>query len=124
MEPDFLHKDEYGRVPSYLEDVKREVEEEREFIEHMIEQQELEESGGEAVGRELSEEERQELLSALRERWNEVNRRYQRMSHQTITTSNSTLGQVRLKEGCERELDELEKDIERLSAKGPIMVVD
>jgi hypothetical protein len=31
---------------------------------------------------------------------------------------------VRRKEECERQLNELEKDIERLSAKGPIYVAD
>lgn len=81
-------------------------------------------TAGEPVMRELSEDERGELLAALKEKWDAVNARYQRITHQKISTSTSTLGQVRAKEMCERQLDEIERDIKRLSVAGPIMVVD
>jgi len=72
----------------------------------------------------LPEDEREELLEALKAKWDDVNEEYQKLAHQTISTSNATIGQVRKKEQCERQLDQLEKDIERLSKKGPIFVVD
>lgn len=123
--PDYLHKEDYGRVPAYLAEVKAEIEEERELIEKMIAERDAPASSeGEAVARELSEDERAELLAALKAKWDLVNQRYQKMTHQAISSAKSTIGQVRLKETCERELDQLEKDIERLSVKGPIYVVD
>ncbi len=124
-EPDYLHKEDFGKRPAYLEDIRRELEEEKEHIVGILHQAELAaKGGGETVARELSDEERAELLEALKAKWDSVNARYQKITHQTISTSHSTVGQVRMKEDCERALAQLEKDIERLSVKGPIFVVD
>ncbi|KAA0157941.1 hypothetical protein FNF28_06448 [Cafeteria roenbergensis] len=90
--PDYLHKEDFGRVPEYLE--------------------------------ELGDDEREELLDALKAKWDVVNARYQKMTHLKISTHNSSLGQIRNKEQCEAQMDELERDIARLSVKGPIYVVD
>jgi ribosomal protein L29 len=124
VEPDYRHKEDYGRVPEYLEEVKMEMEDERQMARAHIEEAEMMRAAGEPMMRELSAEEREELLGALKAKWDVVNARYQKMTHQKISTHNSSLGQIRNKEQCERQMDELEKDIARLSVKGPIFVVD
>ena len=50
--------------------------------------------------------------------------RYGLISFKKISTSNSTLGEIRLKQSLEALLTELEADIARLSVKGPIMIVE
>lgn len=122
--PDFLHKEDFGRVPEYLDDVRREVEEEKEMARAQIEHAAMMREADEPLMRELGGEERSELLDALKTKWDVVNRRYQKMTHQKISTHTSSLGQIRAKENCERMMDELEKDIARLSVAGPIYVVD
>ena len=50
--------------------------------------------------------------------------RYGLISFKNISTSNSTLGEIRLKQTLEQSLTSLEEDIKKLSVKGPIMIVD
>ena len=122
--PDYIHKEDYGSVPEYLTAVKDEIEAEREAARAHIEEAEMMRMAGEPLMRELTMEEREDLLSALKEKWDVVNARYQKMTHQKVSSTTATLGQIRSKETCERQLAELEKDINRLSVKGPIYVVD
>lgn len=68
---------------------------------------------------ELSEYERQDLIFALKKKWENVNSKFQKMSHHVII---DTEGQVRRKEKLEKELIQLEADIERLDRNGPIIV--
>ena len=123
--PDWTAKADYGKVPAYLDRVKDEVEAERELIATMLEAQDAEAAAadGPAV-RELSDMEREEMLEGLKAKWDAVNFEYQKITFKDISTSNSTIGQVRAKEECESQLKALERDIQRLSAKGPIYVVD
>ena len=65
----------------------------------------------------------QSVLAALKEKWNEVNKRYQLMTFKRVSSSNSTLGEVRRKEFFERELQQLEDDMKKLS-RGRVVVVD
>jgi hypothetical protein len=120
-EPDYLRKADFGKVPAYLAEVKKELEAEKEFVDQMLAEQDA--VDGPRM-RELSEDERDTLLLQLKEKWGAVNEKYQRMTFKKISTSNSTAGAIRRKEECETMLSQLEKDIERLSAKGPIYVVD
>tara|TARA_Y100000780_G_C13580325_1_gene376468 strand:+ start:125 stop:607 length:483 start_codon:yes stop_codon:yes gene_type:complete len=122
--PDYLHKEDFGRVPEYLEEVKREVEAERDMARAEFEHAAMVRAAGEPLMRELGDDEREELLDALKAKWDVVNARYQKMTHLKISTHNSSLGQIRNKEQCEAQMDELERDIARLSVKGPIYVVD
>jgi hypothetical protein len=122
--PDYMHKEDFGQVPEYLHSVKQEIEDERDAARAYLEEAEMMRKAGEPMMRELSAEEREELLSALKEKWDVVNARYQKMTHQKVSSTTATLGQIRTKEECERQLSELEKDINRLSIKGPIYVVD
>lgn len=74
--------------------------------------------------RELTSGEREELLEALKKKWDSVNKVYQKTTFKNISTSNSTIGEIRFKENCERQLNQVEKDIARLSVRAPIFVVD
>lgn len=77
-DPEAKAKVSYGRVPAYLAKVKEEIEAEREYILHLLDQEQL--AAEAAVGsstRELSEDERGELIDALKTKWDEVNEKYQ-----------------------------------------------
>ena len=50
--------------------------------------------------------------------------RYSVFAHKKISTSNSSVGEIRLKENCERLMTQLESDIKKLSIPGPISVKD
>lgn len=124
---DFLRKPEYGRVPEYLETVRQEVAEERRVIEEMFMQQTESARAASAAAAAaprvapMSDGEREELLGALKGKWDEVNRQYQKMTHMVKL---DTLGKIRRKEQFEKELAQLERDIQLLSQKRPVAVVD
>lgn len=123
-EPDYLRKSDFGKAPAYLSEVKQEIEQEKEFIRTML----AEDAGAgdddyEEV-RELSEEDRAGLIKALKAKWEEVNHAYQLITFKRISSSSSTIGAIRRKEECENQLAQLEKDIAKLEARGPIYVVD
>jgi ribosome recycling factor len=58
----------------------------------------------------LPEDERQELIDGLKKKWEVVHREYQTITHSLIDSH----GLKRKKEGCEAELKQIEKDIEKL----------
>jgi Calmodulin-binding len=125
VEPDWVHKPEYGRTPSYLQRVKSEIEAEHEYIQSLLDQKQMEEEAASGVRmRELTSGEREELIEALKKKWDAVNKVYQKTTFKNISTSNSTIGEIRFKENCEKQLIQVEKDIARLSVKAPIFVVD
>jgi hypothetical protein len=124
-DPDWLRKPEYGAAPSYLARVKGEIEAEHEFIQSMLDQRQMEEEAASGVRmRELTSGEREELLDALKAKWDAVNARYQKTTFKAISTSTSTIGEIRWKERCETQLTQIERDIARLSVRAPIFVVD
>ena len=53
-----------------------------------------------------------------------VLQRYSLFAHKKISTSCSSVGEIRLKENCEALMDKLEKDINRLSIPAPIYISD
>lgn len=121
----WLASQNFGKVPNYLERIKNERESEREYLLNLLDQQQMEaESAHGTHTRELSEDERHELLDALKQKWDAVNSKYQVIAHRKISTSNSTMGEIRWKETCEAQMAQLEADIKRLSVKAPIYVVE
>lgn len=124
-EPDWTAKPDYGKVPEYLDRVKKDIEAEHEYIMSLLDEKQMEEESASGVRmRELTSGEREELIDALKTKWDAVNTAYQRITFKKISTSNSTTGEIRFKEQCESSLAQIEKDIARLSVKAPIFVVD
>lgn len=60
----------------------------------------------------MPENERQDLISALKKKWELVHKEYQTLTHKVKF---DTIGLKNKKEDCERELHQLEKDIEKLT---------
>ena len=115
----YLKKKDYGRVPEYLQHVKKDIEEEKRVIEDYFSDQQS--YSYQQQGELLPDRERQDVLRKLKAKWAHANERYQKITHNTIL---DTIGKVRRKEQCEKELEQLQKDIEKLSTKRPIMIVD
>lgn len=110
---DYMHKPEYGKVPAYLEDVKHQVTKEKEYIRTMM-QRERDDHSHQPKLVLLPEEERLRLVEDLKRKWDEVNKKYQLISHNVVL---DTIGKVKRKEQCEAELSQLEKAIERMSKR-------
>lgn len=117
--PQYLKKEDYGQVPKYLSQVQDEIERENEMIEEFVRQNKNlvdDEDGGRTEL--MDESERQHLVDALKAKWDNTNSKYQKLCHNVVF---DTLGKVRRKETLERELTQLEKDIQMLE-KGPVAV--
>lgn len=115
----YLKKKDYGRVPEYLRHVKADIQEEKRVIDEYFGDQQS--YNNQQQGELLPDRERQDVLRKLKQKWGHANERYQKITHNTIL---DTIGKVRRKEQCEKELEQLQKDIEKLSTKRPIMIVD
>merc|ERR550534_1175591 len=102
---------EYGKVPEYLETVKKEVQDEYNYIKEMDSSKESAHAGDVKL---LPEEDKQNLLQQLKEKWELINHEYQTITH---LVKLDTIGKVRRKERYEADLAQLEKDIEKISKK-------
>jgi len=111
----WLKKKEYGTVPEYITKIQQDIKEEYDYIEKL---QQEEQDARNDVLRELPEEQRDALIEGLKARWEKVNRDYQASTH---LTKLDTLGKVKRKESNEKQLSQLEKDIEKLN-RGKIFV--
>lgn len=60
----------------------------------------------------MSKEEIEELRSALKQKWEHVNKDYQSITH---LGAKAGLGMKKKKEKCERDLAQIEKDLEKLN---------
>jgi len=110
-EPQYTQKADYGKVPAYLSDVKNEISMENEMIQQYLAQENGyggEDNYGDEGGEEMEENERLDLLDALKTKWDSVQCKYQKMCHMVKL---DTIGKVRRKEQMETELSQLEKDI-------------
>eukprot|EP01029_Cantina_marsupialis_P009317 TRINITY_DN2178_c0_g1_i1.p1 TRINITY_DN2178_c0_g1~~TRINITY_DN2178_c0_g1_i1.p1 ORF type:complete len:245 (+),score=77.09 TRINITY_DN2178_c0_g1_i1:61-795(+) len=113
----YTQKADYGKVPDYLCQIKDEVENEKSIMREAMDIQRQAEQPNY-----LPEEERIDLINALKAKWEEVNHRYQQITFKRVSSSNSTVGAIRRKEDCERELAQLEADIAKLSKKNVIVM--
>jgi hypothetical protein len=116
QQPVYLNKVDYGRKPAYLDDVKAEIQREEEMIKQYMSMNDQHNMGDdpEDDSEELSLEELDNLIDALKTKWDKTNANYQRMCHMTHL---DTIGKVNRKESMEKELTQLEKDIEMLESK-------
>lgn len=104
-------KPHFGKVPPYLQKIKKEIADEYDYIRSM---QQEEENSGPAGMRALPEGERLQLIDSLKTKWDEVNGTYQRSSVLSLA-SLDTIGKVKRKEMYEAQLAQIERDIEKLS---------
>ena len=106
---DFLKKKTYGKVPKFLQKIKGEIEDEYQLVREMQLEEENERDRQKFL---LDDQERSELIAALKKKWEVVHREYQTLTHKGKL---DTLGIKNKKESCEKELAQLEKDIAKLS---------
>jgi hypothetical protein len=92
-EPNYLAKSDFGKVPEYLSQVKEEIRRENEMIDAYV--AEMGGGGADALDTEmnrLSDDDRRDLLVALKSKWDAVNKQYQKMSH---VVKLDTVGKIR-----------------------------
>ncbi len=116
---DYGKKEDYGKVPAYLTKVKEEIRRENDMITRYVKEQMGETEEDQEQFEQMLESDRNDLLDQLKSKWENVNSKYQRITH---LVQLDTTGQVRRKEQLEGELKRLEKDIETLSGPGPVMI--
>jgi hypothetical protein len=114
-----MKKEDFGKVPAYLTQVKEEVKRENEMIERYVKQQMGQVERTPETFEEIPDEERLQLIDQLKARWDHVNANYQKITH---LVKLDTTGQLRRKEKLETELSQLENDIERLEKAGQLLV--
>lgn len=105
---DMLKKKTYGKVPTYLKKIKREIEDEYQLVQdlHNDEQDQIDQQKFL-----LPAEERNELIDGLKKKWEVVHKEYQTLTH---LGNEASRGKKVRKEKCEGELAQIEKDIEKL----------
>jgi len=111
-EVDYTKKPDFGKTPAYLDKVKAEIDAEKSYIRQVMEAQSAAAHAGEPTVSVLPEEERQQLLHALKVKWETTNRAYQTTTHMIVL---DTQGKIRRKEQYETELQQIEKSIQKLS---------
>lgn len=113
---DYLNKEDFGKVPKYLQHIKQDIDAEYNYIASL---QQQEEEMNRSAFAPMAEEDRLEMIEGLKARWEQVNTEYQSGTH---ITKLDTIGKIKRKEKYEAELSQLEKDIERLNRRN--IVVD
>ncbi|CAM9229621.1 unnamed protein product [Chrysoparadoxa australica] len=107
----YLNKEDYGRVPEYLQHVKDEIIAENDMIDSFVKEQ----MGINDIVKNdclpMPEQERLELLDGLKSKWDSVNAQYQKLCHQTFFEHN----RLEQKRKLEKSLDQIETDIETVS---------
>jgi 23S rRNA pseudoU1915 N3-methylase RlmH len=115
----YLKKEDYGKTPSYLTKVKEEIRRENEMIDKYVKEQLGEVEREPEQFEQMDEYERQDLIQALKNKWDAVNAKYQKITHLVRL---DTTGQVRRKEQLENELQTIERDIEKLSRHSTVLI--
>mmetsp|Transcript_51776 Transcript_51776/g.145439 ORF Transcript_51776/g.145439 Transcript_51776/m.145439 type:complete len:275 (-) Transcript_51776:209-1033(-) len=112
---DYLRKEDYGKVPKYLAHIKRDIQDEFDYIRQL---QQREEDAHKSLAMPLDELERLRLIEGLKAKWEQLNTAYQGTTH---LTKLDTIGKIKRKEHHEAELHQIEKDIEKLNRKNIIV---
>mmetsp|Transcript_10251 Transcript_10251/g.15483 ORF Transcript_10251/g.15483 Transcript_10251/m.15483 type:complete len:264 (-) Transcript_10251:28-819(-) len=119
-ESQHMAREDYGKVPAYLANVKAKIEKEKELVEMYVAEQNGNPSEEEDDDVEMMDEgERRELINSLKKKWDTVNASYHKMAHKAVF---DTPSEVKRKVAHEEELKQLENDIEMLSRDGPIFI--
>lgn len=105
---DYLKKKNYGKVPKYVTKIKTEIEDEYNLVREMQIEEQNERDRQKML---MPEEERQELIAALKKKWEQLHHTFQKES---IHSKLDTLGKKTRKENLEKEMDQIEADIKKL----------
>jgi hypothetical protein len=103
---DMLKKKNYGKVPKYLQTIKKEIEDEYQLVREMQIEDEAEMDRQKFL---MNDDEKNELIMALKKKWEVTHKEYQTLTHKNKL---DTLGLKEKYERCERELNQLERDIQ------------
>jgi len=112
---EYLAKEDFGKVPRYLKNIKQDIQAEYDYI-RQLQAAEDERLGSQV--RPMDEDERLKLIVDLKAKWESVNTVFQGGTHLTIL---DTAGKISRKEKAEASLAQIEKDIEKLNRRN-IMV--
>ena len=110
-EKDMLKKKNYGKVPKYMTKIKNEIEDEYNLVREMQIEEQNERDRQKFL---MPENERQELIQALKKKWEVLHLDFQKESHHAKL---DTLGKKNRKENLEKEMKAVEDDIKKLSKK-------
>jgi hypothetical protein len=119
MEIPYTAREDYGKVPAYIETVKVEIKHEKELVDRYVEEQYGPAKGSHQEHEVMGEQERRELINKLKQRWGDVNAEYQKYCHKV---NFDTPGERNRKASQEAELKQLEEFIEKLSCPGPLVI--
>lgn len=106
----YVEKKDYGKTPKYLEKIKSEIDEEYKLVKEMQQQEEEMKEKEKFL---VSDEERKQLIDALKKKWEVLHHEYEGII--TRVTKINPLGLKTQKESLEKEMEQIEKDIEKLS---------
>lgn len=106
---DFLKKKTYGKTPKYLTNIKNEIEDEYNLVREMQVEEQAEEDRRKYL---MPEDERGELIAALKKKWEVLHIEYQKEAHYPKL---DTLGKKSRKINLEKEMEQIEQDIRKLT---------
>eukprot|EP00669_Euglena_mutabilis_P007740 TRINITY_DN2964_c0_g1_i1.p1 TRINITY_DN2964_c0_g1~~TRINITY_DN2964_c0_g1_i1.p1 ORF type:complete len:246 (-),score=36.16 TRINITY_DN2964_c0_g1_i1:156-857(-) len=109
-----VHRKSFGKPPKYLQRIKNDIAEETTYLQNV--HQPPESKTG--TLRQMSEDEKTELLAGLKKKWDDLHQRYQRLPFRVDTISHR-----HQKEVLEAELQKVEKAMDKLS-KPTVLVYD
>jgi len=120
-QPNYLLKEDYGKVPDYLALVKEEVRRENDMIDRYVRERMGEIDEVPEVFERMTEDERLDLLDGLKDKWDFLNRKYQKITHHV---SLDTLGELHRKESMEAQLKRIEGYIAKLERASSVLISD
>ena len=106
----YTQKKDYGKVPVYMTKIKQEIDEEYKIVKEM---QTQEEEMREKEKYMIPDEERKQLIDALKKKWDVLHHEYQGII--TRVSKTNPLGLKTMKENLEKEMAQIEKDMDKLS---------
>ena len=113
----YTSKRDYGKVPAYLKRIQGTIQAEKAAVQEFLTMQQH--NDDEPAMRLMPEEHREQLLNHLKEKWERTNSQYQQLSFTLDTPAKQ-----KRKESYEQQLQQIEKDIQKLQSKGAIYVAD
>lgn len=106
---DYLKKKNYGAVPKYLTKIRNEIEDEYNLVREMQIEEQNERDRQKFL---MPENERQELIAALKKKWESLNKQFQEKTHYVMPLD--TVGKKNRMDGLTKEMDQIENDIKKL----------